>query len=71
MSFPLQYVIEDLRRAIERMPTEGADTDAVVQTIERVDSELELHREVMVQSVVPTLERIADALERIAASEKL
>ena len=62
---PLQHVIDDLRRAVERS-TDGqgsvaSEVESCASHLEGIDSELEKHSEL--------LERIATALERIADAQ--
>lgn len=67
--YPLQHVIDDLRRAIERTQDRSpVDLDGVQESLESIDSELQLHREQQKEYVIPALERIADALEKIAGN---
>ena len=62
---PLQHVIDDLRRAVERS-TDGhgsvaSEVESCASHLEAINSELEIHRELF--------ERIATALERIADAQ--
>lgn len=64
---PLQHVIDDLRRAVERSTDSqgsvASEVEACASHLESIDSELELHRDIF-ERIAVALERIADAQPR-------